>query len=444
MWLVTGSLYLLGVLAVVVGVGASIALHEIGHMWPAKKFGVKVTQYMVGFGPTIWSRRRGETEYGVKAIPLGGYVRMIGMFPPAQGQDEGSVRASSTGRLALLVSDARTQSLEEVQEADRNRVFWKLPVRKRLVIMLGGPVMNLIISLVLFTITLMGVGVATAKTTVADVLPCLPTAANSSGIASADGGCGSGEPTAARLMDLRPGDRIVSVNGKSSSTWSEITGWIRQSGGQQVTFVIERNGSQLSKDVTVPFVEIPVRDASGNATGQTQRRGFLGVGPEIGYQTQGFGDVITTMRDLTVRSLWAVVTMPVRVYELAVDTVTGQGRALDSPVSVVGVADLGGDAVAAADEPVRGRIGFVLGMLAGLNLFLFLFNLLPVLPLDGGHVAGALWEGARRAIARRRGRPDPGPVDVARALPFAYAVTILLILISSVVIVADLVNPISL
>ena len=111
--------FVLGVLVIAIGVGASIALHEIGHLVPAKRFGVRVTQYMVGFGPTIWSRRRGETEYGVKAIPLGGYIRMIGMFPPRPGDKPGTVRASSTGRFSQLVDEARAASLEEVRPGRR-------------------------------------------------------------------------------------------------------------------------------------------------------------------------------------------------------------------------------------------------------------------------------------------------------------------------------------
>ena len=113
--------YIAGVLFVVVGVGLSIALHEIGHLVPAKRFGVKVTQYMVGFGPTIWSRRRGETEYGLKAIPLGGYIRMIGMFPPKPGHAPDRLRSSSTGRFSQLMDQARQESMEEVGPADRDR-----------------------------------------------------------------------------------------------------------------------------------------------------------------------------------------------------------------------------------------------------------------------------------------------------------------------------------
>jgi membrane-associated protease RseP (regulator of RpoE activity) len=438
------SLYLLGVLVVMAGIGLSIALHEIGHLVPAKRFGVKVTQYMVGFGPTIWSRRRGETEYGIKAIPLGGYIRMIGMFPPGKDGDESVLRASSTGRFSLMVDDARRQSLEEVTQEDRHRVFWKLPVHKRLVIMLGGPLMNLLISILLFTVTLVGVGVATASTKVDVVLPCLPTSANPNGIAGTNGTCVGSEPSAAAAMGLQPGDTITAVNGQPATQWTDLTSVIRASGGRDVTVSVRRGSQEITTSVVVPFIEIDVLSDRGLPTGEKERRGFLGIGPEIAYEQQPLSSVPTTMWSITTRSAWAVMTLPVRVYELAVDTVTGAGRSLDSPVSVVGVADIGGDVAAASSEPLRGRIGFIIGMLAGLNLFLFLFNLLPMLPLDGGHVAGALWEGARRSVARWRGRPDPGPVDVAKALPAAYAVTLGLLVVASVVIIADVINPISL
>ena len=433
---VSTALYLLGVLAVAIGVGASIALHEIGHMWPAKRFGVKVTQYMVGFGPTVWARKRGETEYGIKAIPLGGYVRMIGMFPPENPDDELHVRASSTGRFSLMIADARAQSLEEVTQADRNRVFWKLPVLKRLIIMLGGPVMNLVIAILLFAITFMGIGVPGPSNTVNQVLACLPTSANPNGVASTDGSCGAGSPTGAQLMGLQSGDQLVGVNDVRTTDWDEFTALIRQSGGQNVTVTFVRDGQELARTIVLPTRELDV-------DGQVQQVGFLGVGPEFVYEQQSLSYVFSTMWDITKRSANAVLTMPIRVYELAVDTLTGAGRSVDSPVSVIGVADIGGTVASTTEEPIIGRVAFILSMLAGLNLFLFLFNLLPVLPLDGGHVAGAIWEGIRRRIAAMRGRPDPGPVDVAKALPVAWGVTMLLIAISSVVIVADIINPIS-
>ena len=169
--------YIVGVLVIALGVGLSIGLHEIGHLVPAKKFGVKVTQYMVGFGPTIWSRQRGETEYGIKAIPLGGYIRMIGMFPPKPGDDPNLLRASSTGRFSQLMDQARQDSMDEVRPGDEHRVFYKLSVPKKVVVMLGGPTMNLVIAFVLFGGLLTLYGVPTATPLISSVAACVPTTA---------------------------------------------------------------------------------------------------------------------------------------------------------------------------------------------------------------------------------------------------------------------------
>ncbi len=163
-------LFILGVVFVAIGIAVSIALHEVGHLLPAKLFKVRVTKYMIGFGPTLWSRKKGETEYGFKAIPLGGFVSMIGMYPP--NKDDGTVRPSSTGMFQSLASDARSLAHEEVGPADENRVFYRLPVWKKIVVMLGGPAMNMLIGLALTAVLLMGFGIATQTTTIADVSKC--------------------------------------------------------------------------------------------------------------------------------------------------------------------------------------------------------------------------------------------------------------------------------
>ncbi|MER5766015.1 site-2 protease family protein, partial [Streptomyces sp. NPDC002082] len=152
-------LFILGVVFVAIGIAVSIALHEVGHLVPAKLFKVRVTKYMIGFGPTVWSKKRGETEYGLKAIPLGGYVSMIGMYPP--NKEDGTVRTSSTGMFQSLASDARSLAHEEIGLGDENRVFYRLPVWKKIIIMLGGPAMNLLIGVVLTAVLLMGFGTAT-------------------------------------------------------------------------------------------------------------------------------------------------------------------------------------------------------------------------------------------------------------------------------------------
>jgi membrane-associated protease RseP (regulator of RpoE activity) len=433
-----------GIIAFFLLILASIALHEIGHLVPAKRFGVKVTEYMVGFGPTIWSARRGETSYGIKGIPVGGYIRMIGMLPPPKDAPEGTARAMSTGRLALLVEDARRQSLEEIAPGDEQRVFYKLPVHKRIIIMLGGPLMNLVLAFLLFAAVLVGIGVPQPSLVVSAVVPCVPTLESPAGQPDAAGECPTG-PSPAAQAGLQPGDVITAYDGSAPGTWEELTASIRARGATESLLTVERaDGSTVELPVATVQVTRPVYDEAGNATGATETTGFLGVRPEIEYIAQPWSSVPGYMWDLTARSAVALVSLPVRVYELVTETLVGGGdRQLDSPVSVVGVSRLGGEVVASEESP-QAKLAIFLSLAASLNLFLFLFNLLPILPLDGGHVAGAAYEGTRRQWARVRGRPDPGPVDVARLLPVAYVVAISLVAVGAVVIFADLVKPITL
>ncbi len=425
-------------------IAASIALHEVGHLLPAKLFGVRVSQYMIGFGPRVWSKQKGETEYGLKAVPLGGYIRMIGMFPPAKDTPDGQLRVASTGRFALLVEDARKQTLEELQPGDEDRVFYKLPVRKRMAIMLGGPTMNLLLAFVLFTLVFVGIGIGQATTIVADVVPCTPTATNLSGATNAAGSCPTGSgPSGAASAGLQPGDTIVAVGGRPVDGWESMTGAISAAGAGPTTITVDRAGQQVALPADLTTVPRPVIDENGKATGAVQQRPFLGVGPTYETVRQPLSTVPGQMWSITTASVKALIGLPVRLYELAGTLISGGERDPMGPVSVVGVSRLGGE-VAASQETLQSKASTFLALAASLNLFLFLFNLLPVLPLDGGHVAGATWEAVRRKAAAWRGRPDPGPVDVARLLPVAYAVSILLIGMSLIVIYADFVKPITL
>ena len=435
---------IVGIIGFFLVILASTALHEIGHLVPAKKFGVKVTEYMVGFGPTLWSRRRGETSYGVKAIPVGGYIRMVGMLPPPKDAPEGTARSMSTGRFTMLVEDARRQSLEEIAPGDESRVFYRLPVRQRVIIMLGGPFMNLALAFVLFAIVLVGIGTAQPSLTVSSVVPCVPTVDAPTGSPDASGECAQGASPAA-LAGLQPGDVITGLNGETPASWDALTDQIRAQGVVAgVLTVVRADGTTVQLPVETAEVTRPVYDEMGEPTGAVETTGFLGVRPEIEYVNQSWTTVPAQMWDLTARSATALVSMPVRVYELVSETLVGGGeRQIDSPVSVVGVSRLGGEIVA-SDESPEAKIAIFLSLAASLNLFLFLFNLLPILPLDGGHVAGALYEGSRRSVARVRGRPDPGPVDVARLLPVAYVVAVALVAVGAVVIFADLVKPLTL
>ena len=438
-------LEVLGILVFVVVIGLSIALHEMGHLVPAKRFGVKVTEYMIGFGPTIWSRVRGETRYGLKAIPVGGYIRMIGMLPPAKGDPEGTARSMTTGRFAVMVAQARQQSLEEIGPGDADRVFYRLPVRKRIIIMLGGPFMNLVFAFVLFAILLVGVGMPSPTLQVSSVGACLPTQAQPTGEPLPSGECPTGTvPAPAAAAGFRPGDVLVAIDGRPVADWWSATDWIRANPGQAATVTVERDGGVVDLDVTVGEATRPVYDEAGNPTDELVTAGYLGLAPTTTWESQPWSSIPAHMWDLTVRSAQALLSLPIRLYELVTQTLLGGGeRQLDSPVSVVGVSRLGGE-VAAMDQPMEAKLAMFLGLAASLNLFLFLFNLLPILPLDGGHVAGALYEALRRWWARVTGRPDPGPVDTARLLPVAYVVAGVLIVMGVVVIWADLVKPITL
>jgi len=305
--------------------------------------------------------------------------------------------------------------------------------------------MNLLFAFVLFAILLMGVGLPTPSLEVSSVGTCLPTATQPTGQPLPSGQCPTGSaPAPAAEAGFEPGDVIVAIDGQPVVDWTEATDWIRAHPGETTVVRVDRAGEPTDLTVTIAEATRPVYDDMGNETGEVATSGYIGLAPGSVWEAQSWTTVPAYMWDITVRSVQALVSLPIRLYELVTQTLLGGGdRALDSPVSVVGVSRLGGD-VAAMDQPIRAKVATFLGLAASLNLFLFLFNLLPILPLDGGHVAGAAYEGVRRWLARVTGRPDPGPVDVARLLPVAYVVAGLLLAMAVVVIWADLVKPISL
>ena len=443
-------MYFLGVLFVALGISASIALHEVGHLLPAKKFGVKVTQYMVGFGPTVWSRTRGETEYGLKAIPLGGFIRMIGMFPPKPGADPSVLRGSSTGRFSQLMDQVREDSMEQVKPGDEDRVFYKLSAPRKLVVMLGGPTMNLIIATVMLTgiFTLYGVGQLTGR--VSSVSQCVQTVPASG---TAPAACSPKDPKApANVAGIQPGDRIISLAGKPVSSWDDVRDLVRPSGGRRIAVVVERDGQRLNLAATPILNEVPRVDADGKvAVGPdgkalTDRVGFMGFSPSAEIVKQPVTAVPALIGDQISRTAGVVFRIPQKMVGIAQAAFGDGARDPNGPMSVVGVGRVAGEV---ADGQLSGLAGdgaskfvILLSLIASLNLALFVFNMIPLLPLDGGHAAGALWEGLKRQVARLRGRPNPGYVDVAKALPVAYAVSVALIGMSVLLIYADVVNPI--
>ena len=407
----------------------SIGLHEIGHLAPAKKFGVKVTQYMIGFGPTIWSKQKGDTEYGVKAIPLGGYIRMIGMVPPAK---DGEI---AKGPFADLVNSARQQSLEEIGPEDENKVFYKLSVPKKLTVMFGGPFMNLVLAFVFFAISFAGIGFPAATNEVKQVVTCLPSEVD------VLGNCLPGTTASPALSaGIKDGDKIISFDGKEITDWEALANGIRESKEGNVEVTVLREGKELN--LTAEIV-LATRPSSANSEVANEPTPYLGIAPQIIMERQSINSVFDVLVNITVGTGQVLWNLPERVGQLFGAAFLGEQRDPEGLVGIVGVTRVGGE-IAAAEIPGMWRFATLLNLAGGLNMALFLFNLLPLLPLDGGHVAGAIYEGLRRSFAKLRRKPDPGPADTSKMLPFAYSVAILLIGLSMLLLYVDVVNPIRL
>ncbi|KSW30214.1 RIP metalloprotease [Cellulomonas sp. B6] len=431
---------LVGVLVFVVVLLASIALHEVGHMVPAKRFGVRVSQYMVGFGPTLWSRTRGETEYGVKALPLGGYVRLIGMYPT----DDAVGARAPRNWFQRVAADARAASADEIRPGEDHRAFYRLSTPKKLVVMLGGPVMNLFIAVVLLVVAYVGIGIPASSTTVASVSECIVAADAPAGTP-----CTADDPAApAAAAGLEPGDRIVSYDGVEVTSWAQVSGLIRDTTDRSVPVVVERDGREVELTAAPVVADRPQVDGDGNvvtgADGQPVLRpvGFLGISPASEIQRQPLGEALTVAATGTWETMKVVVTLPQRVVDLVATTVSGGERDVTSIVGPVGIGRFAGEIASMDSEPVAVRAAGLLSTLAMLNLALFVFNLLPLPPLDGGHVVTALWEGARRQAARVRGASRPRPSDSARLVPLAYTVFVLLGGVGLLLVYLDIVNPV--
>jgi membrane-associated protease RseP (regulator of RpoE activity) len=397
--------FVVGILIFVVALLTSVMLHEFGHFLTAKKFGMQVTQFFLGFGTTLWSFFRGETEYGVKALPFGGFVKITGMT-----------------------------RMEEIDVADEPRSFRRQPGWQRIIVLAAGSFMHFVLALVLLFILAIGIGTATQTSQISGITSCVP--ASAAALVSSNP-CPAGDTSAvtspAKDAGLRAGDTIISVAGRPVGSFNQLHNALKAVEGRAtVPIVIERDGHQLTKTIAlghvpnraVPYLGVDLATAY-------QRESFFG---SIGFAGSQFGDTITS-------SVSAIGKLPAAIPDLfAKDRASTPAGNVSS---VVGVANVTGDVTEAA-IPWQAKVELVLYLIASLNIFVGLFNLLPLLPLDGGHLAVVIYERIRAWFNRLRHRPDPGLVDVQKLVPVSMLVFAVLVGLGTLLIAADIFNPVHL
>lgn len=395
---------LLGWIIFIVAISFSIILHEFGHFITAKKFGMKATQFFMGFGPTLWSHTRGETEYGVKAIPAGGFVKIIGMT-----------------------------SMEEVDPEDEPRSFRRHPAWQRLIVLVAGSTMHFLLALVLLMAIPLAVGIQnTSTTTVGTIVTCVPKTDLS--------GCSKDQARSpAAQIGLRPGDSIVAFAGQPVHTWGQFTSAIRAEPiGARVSITLEHNGQRFTKEATL------AKTRTVNSNGQPGKTiAFVGVSQATVFQRTGLGRAVTYSGSMFGQAVSETVDV-VGTLPSAFSHLFAKNRSQTAGgdvTSIVGVGEITSQVVA-APAGWQAKAFLVLLIVVSVNIFIGLLNLLPLLPLDGGHVAVVLYERVRAWFARMRGRPDPGLVDMTKLVPVSLGVFALVIGFSLLLIYADIVNPI--
>jgi len=410
--------YLLGVVLFAAAILISVSLHEAGHMLTAKAFGMKVTRYFVGFGPTLWSFKRGETEYGIKGIPLGGFCKIVGMTP----QDD------------------------DVDPADQPRAMWRYPVWKRTIVMSAGSITHFILALVTLWFIAVTAGLPNPKFPSTDegfkAEPAVIALAPCVVVENASRACQAGDPASpAATAQLKSGDRITAVNGRAVSTWGDMLDVVRATKPGPATVAYVRDGTPATATVDLAAVQRPPLDDPKGATSAVSALG-VALRPStpalVQYGPGGaFGATADFTGNMAVQTAHAMQRIPQKVPALWT-AVTGGERDMDTPISVVGASRLGGEAV----ENSAWLVFFML--FVSLNFFIGVFNLLPLLPLDGGHIAIAWFERVRSWLYARLRRPDPGRVDYLKLMPITYVVILIGGVFTLLTVTADVVNPITL
>jgi membrane-associated protease RseP (regulator of RpoE activity) len=377
---------LLGILAFVVALLFSVMVHEFGHYITARKYGMWVSEFFVGFGKRIWSVQRGETEFGVKAIPAGGYCKIEGMSPN-----------------------------DEMPQGQEERAFYKASSGKKLIVLGAGSFLHFVLGFVLLFTLFAGIGTNQVLPVINEVVP----------------------NSAAQAAGIQAGDEVVSINGKRVTEWYKDVEVIRESQGAELTLVLNRNGEEVVVSTAARLTDI-----------DGTKRYVLGIVNEVGLERSGvlvsIKNSATVTKGFLVESVKSLGKLPEKIPALWGATVRGEERDANGLVGVVGVARVSGEAVGSDKLTPMERLATFVLIVASLNIFVGVFNLLPILPLDGGHMAVAIADSIRAFFARLRGRPRPAPIDVTVLTPITMVVFVVLATLTLLLLVADVINPVTL
>jgi membrane-associated protease RseP (regulator of RpoE activity) len=377
---------ILGIVAFVVALLFSVMVHEFGHYITARRYGMWVSEFFVGFGKRIWSVQRGETEFGVKAIPAGGYCKIEGMAPN-----------------------------DEMPEGEEGRAFYKASTGKKLIILGAGSFLHFVLGFLLLFTLFAGVGTNQVLPVINQVVP----------------------DSAAQAAGIQAGDEVVSINGKRVTEWYKDVEVIRESQGRELSLVLNRNGEEISVNASARLTDID----------GTQRY-VLGIVNDVGLKRSGLilslKNSATVTQGFLTESVKSLGKLPEKIPALWGATVRGDERDPNGLVGVVGVARVSGEAVGSEKLTPMERLATFILIVASLNIFVGVFNLLPILPLDGGHMAVAIADAIRAFFARLRGRPRPAPIDVTVLTPITMVVFVVLATLTLLLLVADVINPVTL
>ncbi len=377
---------ILGIVAFVVALLFSVMVHEFGHYITARRYGMWVSEFFVGFGKRIWSVQRGETEFGVKAIPAGGYCKIEGMAPN-----------------------------DEMPEGEEGRAFYKASTGKKLIILGAGSFLHFVLGFLLLFTLFAGVGTNQVLPVINQVVP----------------------ESAAQAAGIQAGDEVVSINGKRVTEWYKDVEVIRESQGRELSLVLNRNGEEISVNASARLTDVD----------GTQRY-VLGIVNDVGLKRSGLflslKNSATVTQGFLTESVKSLGKLPEKIPALWGATVRGDERDPNGLVGVVGVARVSGEAVGSEKLTPMERLATFILIVASLNIFVGVFNLLPILPLDGGHMAVAIADAIRAFFARLRGRPRPAPIDVTVLTPITMVVFVVLATLTLLLLVADVINPVTL